>query len=50
MVFRQSVRRGDEVLVESDITIACVNREGVKPRRLPKEMVAALRDLEQAET
>jgi acyl-CoA thioesterase FadM len=32
------------------VTIACVDRVGVKPRRLPPEMVTRLRALEQKET
>ena len=47
MTLRQSVRRGDEVLALGDVTIACVHRGGVKPRRLPAEMVEALAALVQ---
>ena len=47
MVFHQSVRRGDELLARGEVTIACVDRSGVKPRRLPPEMVTRLRTLEQ---
>ena len=43
MVLRQSVRRGDDILAQGDVTIACVDRSGVKPRRLPSEMVARLK-------
>lgn len=49
MVFRQSIRRGDELLADGDVTIACVDRGGMKPRRLPPEMVTNLRALEQEE-
>ena len=42
MVMHQSVRRGDEVLAEATITIACVDRAGVKPRRIPADMVSRL--------
>ena len=42
MQMHQRVRRGDEVLVEGDITVACVDSAGVKPRRLPPDMLAAL--------
>ena len=42
MILRQSVRRGEEILAQGDVTIACVDRAGLKPRRLPPEMVAAL--------
>jgi tol-pal system-associated acyl-CoA thioesterase len=47
IVFHQSVRRGDEVLAQGDLTIACVDRNGLKPRRLPAHMVASLREWEQ---
>jgi tol-pal system-associated acyl-CoA thioesterase len=50
MVFHQSIRRGSELLVWAEVTIACVDRGGVKPRRLPPEMVTRLRALEQKET
>ncbi len=42
MVFSQSVNRGEELLVTGEVTVACVDRGGVKPRRLPPEMAAAL--------
>jgi tol-pal system-associated acyl-CoA thioesterase len=50
MVFHQSVRRGAELLAQAEVTIACVDRVGIKPRRLPLEMVARLRALAQKET
>ena len=42
MVFAQSVRRAGEVLVEGNIIIACVDRAGVSPRRIPKDIRDAL--------
>ncbi len=42
MVMRQTVRRGEEMLAEATITIACVDRAGVKPRRIPADMVSRL--------
>lgn len=42
MVMAQTVRRGAEVLAEADISIACVDRAGVKPRRMPEDMRARL--------
>lgn len=42
MVFGQDVLRGDEVLVTGDVTVACVDRNSLKPRRLPVPMAAAL--------
>jgi tol-pal system-associated acyl-CoA thioesterase len=50
MVFEQNVRRGAELLARAQVTIACVDRAGVKPRRLPPEMAARLRALAQKET
>ena len=50
IVFRQTVRRGDEVLAEGDVTIACVDRADGKPRRLPAEMTARLEGMEKEET
>ena len=43
MVMRQRVLRGSEVLAEGEVTIACVDRAGVRPRRMPLDMVARLR-------
>ena len=45
MVLHQSVRRDGVVLAEGNITIACVDRSGIKPRRLPSDMVHTLRPL-----
>jgi tol-pal system-associated acyl-CoA thioesterase len=42
MTMRQRVLRGSELIAEGDITIACVDRGGVKPRRLPRQMVDRL--------
>jgi len=47
MVMHQSVRRGEEILARGDVAIACVDRTGVKPRRLPRDMVARLRATQQ---
>ena len=49
IVFHQSVRRGDEVLARGEVTIACVDRAEMKPRRLPPEMAARLQLTQQAE-
>lgn len=49
IVFDQSIRRGEALLARADVTIACVDRAGVKPRRLPLEMVTRLRALQQKE-
>jgi acyl-CoA thioester hydrolase len=36
MSFFQTARRGDDVLAEGDIRIACVDSTTFKPRRIPK--------------
>ncbi|MCB1853829.1 MAG: YbgC/FadM family acyl-CoA thioesterase, partial [Halieaceae bacterium] len=48
MVMQQRVLRGAEVLAAGEISIACVDRGGVKPRRLPADMAARLRALQSA--
>jgi tol-pal system-associated acyl-CoA thioesterase len=45
MVFQQSVLRGEVVLARAEVTIACVERVSLKPRRLPPELVANWRVL-----
>ncbi len=47
MEFHQSVRRGAALLARAEVTIACVDRASVKPRRLPQEMATCLKALEQ---
>jgi len=49
IVFHQSVRRGDELLARGEVTVACVDRVEMKPRRLPPEMAARLQLTQQAE-
>ena len=34
--FQQSIRRGDTVLVEGEVRVACVDARTFRPRRLPK--------------
>jgi len=43
MVMHQRVERGEDVLARGEVTIACVDRAGVKPRRMPADMVSKLR-------
>ena len=38
ITFAQSVRREGQDLASGELTIACVDRSGVKPRRIPKDM------------
>ena len=48
MVFQQSVRRGEQILAQGEMTIACVDRHSMKPRRLPREMVVAVQARQQS--
>jgi len=43
LVFRQRVERGGELLVEADITLALVDRDRMKPARMPRELEQALK-------
>ena len=48
-VFRQRVERGAELLVEADVSLALVDRNRMKPARMPEELAKALSaDYEQA--
>ncbi len=38
MTFQQSISRAGAVLAEGDITIVCVDKAGITPRRIPKIM------------
>ena len=46
MVFAQEILRGEEVLVTGEVTVACVDREGVKPRPMPAALLVSLRGLQ----
>jgi acyl-CoA thioester hydrolase len=41
-VFRQRVERGTELLVEADVSLALVDRDRMKPARMPAELEQAL--------
>jgi tol-pal system-associated acyl-CoA thioesterase len=41
--FRQRVERGAELLVEADVTIALVDRDRMRPVRIPQELEQALK-------
>jgi acyl-CoA thioester hydrolase len=43
LVFRQRVERGSELLVEAEVTLALVDRERMRPVRIPQELERALR-------
>jgi acyl-CoA thioester hydrolase len=40
--FRQTVERGAELLVEADVSLALVDRNRMKPARMPEELEQAL--------
>ena len=42
LVFRHRVERGAQLLVEADVTLALVDRERMKPARMPAELEQAL--------
>ena len=42
VVFRQRVERGQELLVEADVTLAVVDRARMRPARMPEELKKAL--------
>ena len=43
LLFRHLVERSGELLVEADVTLALVERERMKPARMPEELAKALR-------
>ena len=43
LVFRQRVERGAALLCEADVTVALVDRERMRPARMPEELSQALR-------
>jgi len=43
LVFRQRVERGAELLTEADVTLALVDRDSMKPARMPEGLEQALR-------
>ena len=42
LTLRQLVRRGDDVLTRATVKIACVDRAGMRPRRMPAPLAAVL--------
>jgi acyl-CoA thioester hydrolase len=44
MQFAQHVRRGDEVLVEASVRVACLDAQSFRPKRVPPAIAAAIRD------
>jgi 4-hydroxybenzoyl-CoA thioesterase len=43
VVFRQRVERAGELLVEADVTLAIVERDRMRPARMPGELEQALK-------
>jgi acyl-CoA thioester hydrolase len=43
VLFRQRVERGAELLVEADVTLAIVDRDRMRPVRIPQELERALK-------
>jgi len=43
LLFEQRILRGAEVLCGGTVRVACVDKETLKPRRIPKSLLAALR-------
>ena len=43
MVMEQLIYRGDELLCRGEVKIVCVDKNTVKPKRIPKEMVTAVK-------
>ena len=39
---RQAVLRGDELLTDAHVTLACVDKEALRPRRIPDALAASL--------
>lgn len=42
--FTQTIRRGDEVLVEANVLVACLDARTFRPTRLPRAIVEAVRN------
>jgi len=43
VLLEQSVMRDDAILVHGDIKIVCVDKQSMKPRRMPREIIDAMR-------
>ena len=43
MTLHQSVKLNGEVLAQGQVMIVCVDKSGIKPRRIPRSMLEALR-------
>ena len=45
LVLRQDVRRGEETLTRATVRLACVERQTLRPRRMPAPLFAVLENL-----
>jgi tol-pal system-associated acyl-CoA thioesterase len=43
MVMEQLIYRGDELLCRGEVKIVCVDKNTVKPKRIPKDMLSAVK-------
>lgn len=43
ILLEQTVRRGDEILADGEVKIVCVDQRKLVPRRMPAELLAALK-------
>jgi 4-hydroxybenzoyl-CoA thioesterase len=43
LVFRHTVERGTELLVEAEVTLALVDRDRMRPARMPEELEQAFK-------
>ncbi|MDJ0879555.1 MAG: tol-pal system-associated acyl-CoA thioesterase [Halieaceae bacterium] len=43
ILLAQSVRRGEEILAEGEVKIVCVDQQKLVPRRMPAQLLAALK-------
>ena len=48
MTFAQRILRGEEVLIEGTVRVACLDAQSFRPRRLPAELVNAFAEKEPA--
>ncbi len=44
ILLAQSVRRGDDILAEGEVRIVCVDQRRLVPRRMPAQLLAALKN------
>lgn len=42
VIFAQTVKRGEQVLCEGDVKVACASRETYKPQAIPEQVYAQL--------